>query len=90
MLRFKIRERLCDKSFSENKRITFKELSKTTGVSRQTLTRMVNQRGYVTSTDTLEKLCAYFECGIGDLVEYVKETPGIESANLPCNKSHGV
>lgn len=71
MLRYKVRELLAEKSFVENRRITFKELCDVSGVSRQTLTRMVNQRGYITGTDTLDKLCAYFNCGVGEVLEFV-------------------
>ena len=71
MLRYKVRELLAEKSFVENRRITFKELCEVSGISRQTLTRMVNQRGYVTGTDTLEKLCEYFNCSVGDVIEFV-------------------
>ncbi|MFV7785813.1 helix-turn-helix domain-containing protein [Shewanella marisflavi] len=71
MLRYKVRELLAEKSFVENRRITFKELCDVSGISRQTLTRMVNQRGYITGTDTLDKLCAYFNCGVGDVLEFV-------------------
>lgn len=71
MLRYKVRELLSEKSFVENRRITFKELCEVSGISRQTLTRMVNQRGYVTGTDTLEKLCEYFNCSVGEVIEFV-------------------
>lgn len=71
MLRYKVRELLAEKSFVENRRITFKELCEVSGISRQTLTRMVNQRGYVTGTDTLEKLCEYFNCSVGEVIEFV-------------------
>lgn len=82
MLRYKVRELLAEKSFVENRRITFKELCDVSGISRQTLTRMVNQRGYITGTDTLDKLCAYFNCGVGDVLEFVPNDR-IENILLP-------
>lgn len=82
MLRYKVRELLAEKSFVENRRITFKELCDVSGVSRQTLTRMVNQRGYITGTDTLEKLCAYFNCGVGEVLEFVPNDR-IDNTTLP-------
>ncbi|GHG74260.1 hypothetical protein GCM10010919_27610 [Alishewanella longhuensis] len=82
MLRYKVRELLAEKSFVENRRITFKELCDVSGISRQTLTRMVNQRGYITGTDTLDKLCAYFNCGVGDVLEFV-QNDRIENILLP-------
>lgn len=82
MLRYKVRELLAEKSFVENRRITFKELCDVSGVSRQTLTRMVNQRGYITGTDTLDKLCAYFNCGVGEVLEFVPNDK-IDNTTLP-------
>ncbi|WP_445424814.1 helix-turn-helix domain-containing protein [Alishewanella sp. HL-SH06] len=82
MLRYKVRELLAEKSFVENRRITFKELCDVSGVSRQTLTRMVNQRGYITGTDTLDKLCAYFNCGVGEVLEFVPNDR-IDNTTLP-------
>ena len=38
-----------------------------------TLSKILNHKGHSTGTDTLDKLCAYFECRIEDLVEYVSE-----------------
>jgi hypothetical protein len=45
-------------------------------VSRVTLSKMINHRGYCTGTDTLDKLCEYFDCEMAELAEYVREVPG--------------
>ena len=71
MLRFKIKELISKKSFNENRRITIGEVAEETGVSRVTLSKMANQRGYNTVTDNLDKLCIYFDCEISELVEFV-------------------
>ena len=72
MLRFKLKERIADKEFREGRRVTLIEISKDTGIGRITLSRMLN-RGTNVRSDTLDRLCAYFDCAIGDLVEYVPE-----------------
>ncbi len=72
-MRFKIKELLERKEFKENRRITINELAESTGINRMTLSKVINHRGYSTVTDNLDKLCAYFECKIEDLVEYVSE-----------------
>jgi DNA-binding Xre family transcriptional regulator len=72
-LRFKIKELLERKEFKENRRITINEVAESTGINRMTLSKIINHRGYSTVTDNLDKLCAYFECKIEDLVEYVSE-----------------
>lgn len=73
MVRYRLRERIADKEFLESRRITLEEVARDTGVSRPTLTRIISQRGYSTTVDVLEKLCSYFDCDIGDLVQYVPE-----------------
>jgi len=71
MIRFRIQELLADLRFREGRRVTLTELSEATGISRVTLSKMVNQRGYNTQTDHLDRLCRYFECPLSDLAEYV-------------------
>jgi putative transcriptional regulator len=73
MIRYRIQELLADKQFKEGRRVTLLELAKATGISRVTLSKMVNQRGYGTLTDHLDKLCSYFECRIEQLAEYVPD-----------------
>ena len=73
MLRFHIQQLLAEKQFQEGRRITLLELAEATGISRVTLSKMVNQRGYGTLTDHLNRLCAYFECRIEELAEYIPD-----------------
>ena len=61
---------LDDKSFAEKRRITLNEVSKETGISRATLTRIANVPGYNTNTDTIDSLCKYFGCDTNKLLEY--------------------
>jgi putative transcriptional regulator len=64
---------LADKHFREGRRVTLTELADATNISRVTLSKMVNQRGYGTLTDHLDRLCRYFNCSLGDLAEYVPD-----------------
>ena len=72
LLRFKIKDLISKKSFDEDRRITIGEVAEETGVSRVTLSKMANQKGYNTVTDNLDKLCIYFECDISSLVEFIQ------------------
>ena len=69
MIRFRLKELLADKEFKESRRVTLDEVAKSTGVHRTTLSKIANQKGYNTSTDVLDKLCAFFEVGVGELAE---------------------
>lgn len=73
MIRFKIQELLALKQFNDGKRVTLIEVGEATGINRMTLSRMINTRGYSTVTDNLDKLCAFFNCKIEDLVEFIPE-----------------
>lgn len=71
MIRFKLAEQIEKKQFRESRRITVQEVADAAGVNRMTLSKILNHRGYSTGTDVLDKLCAYFDCRVDDLVEYV-------------------
>jgi putative transcriptional regulator len=71
MIRFRLQELIADKSFKENRRITIGEVAAETGINRMTLSKMINHKGYSTVTDNLDKLCAYFDCELVELAQYV-------------------
>jgi putative transcriptional regulator len=73
MLRYKLRERIADKEFQERRRITIQEVAQSTGITRNTLSRMLNLHGVSIRTENLDRLCAYFDCRVEELVEYVPE-----------------
>lgn len=75
MLRFKTKELLAKKSFDEGRRITWDEVAKECGVSRPTLSKIANTKGYVTVTSNIDSLCAYFNCTVSDLLEYIPDEP---------------
>lgn len=81
MIRFRIQELLAEKHFREGRRITLMQLADATGISRVTLSKMVNQRGYATLTDHLDRLCRYFNCTLGDLAEYVPDESVTEGSS---------
>ena len=73
MIRFKIKERIADKEFKEDRRVTIGEVAEATGIHRMTLSKMINQRGYNSGTDSLDKLCKFFSCNVQDLAEYIAD-----------------
>ncbi len=75
MIRFKIKELMARKEFSEHRRITIGEVASAAGIHRMTLSKMINLRGYNTSTENLNRLCEYFDCRVEELVEYVPDMP---------------
>lgn len=73
MLRFKIKELIAQKEFQDDRRVTIGEVADAAGIHRMTLSKMINQKGYNTGTDNLDKLCSFFECDISDVVEFIPD-----------------
>lgn len=73
MIRVLFKKYLDDKSFKEGRRITMLEVSRVTGISRPTLTRIANNNGYNFNAKVIDALCRYFECTPGELLHYVPD-----------------
>ena len=72
MIRYRLRELMADYQFRTGTRLKFDELAKATEIHRTTLSKIANTRSYNTTTDNIDKLCHFFKCQIGDLMEYVE------------------
>ena len=72
MIRFRIKELLADKEFSEKRVISLTEVAAATGMNRMTLSRITNHPGTNTGTENVDRLCKYFGCKVGELMEYVE------------------
>lgn len=73
MIRFYLQKMISEKQFRENRRITMAEITEATGINRVTLSKMINQKGYSTVTDNLDKLCKFFDCKLEDIAEFVSD-----------------
>ena len=80
MIRFRLKELIVDKEFREERRVTIEEVSRETGVHRTTLSKIANQKGYVTNTDVLHKLCSFFEVNTNDIAEYIASADSLEES----------
>jgi len=61
MIKYNLKTLIFDKEFKENRKVTYEEISKTTKISRQTLSKIASTKGYKTSSDNIEKLCNFFD-----------------------------
>ena len=73
MIRFKLKELIAKREFKERRHITVREISEQTGIARNTLSRLLNQPGWNARTEHVDKLCAYFDCKVEDLLEFVPD-----------------
>jgi putative transcriptional regulator len=70
----KLKIKIAEKEFKENRKLTYRTISQETGISTTTLTKYINQGGGI-DPGTLEKLCEYFQCQPGDLLVYSPDPP---------------
>jgi putative transcriptional regulator len=73
-IRFKLKERIADAEFGQRRVVQLKEIAEATGIHRVTLSKIANNKRYNVGIDTIDKLCAYFHCGVGDILEYVPDS----------------
>lgn len=51
------------------RKLKIADVSRETGINRGTITRLYHETAERVELDVLDKLCAYFDCEIQDLVE---------------------
>ena len=75
MIQCRLRELMAAKSRQERGRITYDNIRAATGVNKNNLTRLANDRAGMVALSTIDRLCAYFECQPGDLFIYTTDEP---------------
>jgi len=73
VIRIKYKHFLEDKKFRDKRKYTIADVTEMTGISPATLMRIANTPGYSASLDAIDALCKFFECGPGDLLEYIPD-----------------
>jgi putative transcriptional regulator len=73
LIRFRLKELIADLEFRQNRRVTLEEIASATGIHRTTLSKIANQKGYNTTTDVLDKLCAFFSVPLEAIAQVVRE-----------------
>lgn len=49
------------------------DIARETGLHRNTVTLLYNETATRVDVETIDKLCRYFDCAVGDLFEFVAE-----------------
>jgi len=55
------------------RRLRASEVARKTGINKNTLSSLYNERVSGIRFDTLEKLCRFLNCSVGDLIEYMPD-----------------
>ena len=66
----RIKELIGERELREGRRLTMAEIAGGVGISPATLSGLANNQASRISLTALANLCAYFECGPGDLLHY--------------------
>ena len=74
-IRYRLKEKIADVEYKTRQVVALKDIAEKTGVHRVTLSRLANNKRVDVRLGTIDKLCAYFQCPIGDLVEHVPDAP---------------
>lgn len=74
MIQCRLRELMGEKGRREHRRITYGNILSETGVNKNTLTRLSNDRAGMVGISIMDRLCGYFGCQPGDLFIYVGES----------------
>jgi putative transcriptional regulator len=64
---------LAEKELRENRKLTYRTVAAETGLAIDTLTAYMTQRVNRFDKSTLETLCEYLSCDVGDLLSYTKD-----------------
>ena len=55
------------------RKIRIADVARETGLSRKAITLLYQETGSRVEFETLNRLCAYLKCDVGDLLEYVED-----------------
>jgi putative transcriptional regulator len=55
------------------RKLKIADVARDIGVNRNTITLLYYERAKRIDFDVLEKLCKYFNCTVGELIEYVED-----------------
>ena len=69
MIYCRIKELIAEKERAENRSITYRTITAETGLSSTTLVKLASHSGINRiDASTIDVLCDYFSCGVGDLL----------------------
>jgi putative transcriptional regulator len=56
------------------KKLNIADVARLTGLNRNTVTLLYDERAMRVDLEAINKLCELFECAVGDLFEYTPDT----------------
>ena len=78
MIRSQLKRLRFNKEEAEGRKLTYKTITEETGLSEGVIVRLMNSNFDRVDTQTLNAMCAYFQCDLCDLLEYVPDAEPAE------------
>lgn len=78
VIRSKLRRLRLEKEERERRKLPYRVIAEETRLSQGVLVRLMNSEFERVEVPTLNALCQYFGCGIGDLLEYVSDDADLQ------------
>lgn len=73
MIRYHLMTLIEQKSFDDRRKVTIQDVALATDIHRATLSRMLNTQHCNVTTETIDRLCTYFQVPVEKLIEHVPE-----------------
>ena len=73
MIRFRLKELIAEYQYREGRVLTLAEISAATGINRNTLSKIANDRGATVVSSNVDLLCKFFDCQVSDVMVYVPD-----------------
>ena len=70
MIRFRLKELIAEYQYREGRVLTLAEISAATGINRNTLSKIANDRGATVVSSNIDLLCKFFDCQVSDVMVY--------------------
>ncbi len=70
MIKSKLKVLIAQREVATGKKISYESLAAEVGLSKNTLNRLAEGKTDRVDLLTLDKLCRYFRCDVGDLLAY--------------------
>ncbi len=70
MIKSKLKVLIAQREIATGKKISYESLAAEVGLSKNTLNRLAEGKTDRVDLLTLDKLCRYFHCDVGDLLAY--------------------
>jgi len=73
MIRSEVKVLMAQMTVKQGRRITYDVLHENTGLARSTLAALATGQSKMVSLETLDLLCKFFDCKVGDILAYVPD-----------------